>query len=99
MFIHALLRSSYGCFVNKSLGVAKRMSTSSASMEDIEIGLKEVKEKILKAQEKSKTKHDVKLVAVSKTKPIEMIQKCISLGHTAFGENYVNTTHVCIHMH
>ncbi len=32
---------------------------------------------------------DVTLVAVSKTKPLEMVEACVQAGHQVFGENYI----------
>lgn len=59
--------------------------------------LKSVYEKVntakLRAQENSTTgnkEKNVTLVAVSKTKPVSMLQECYDAGHRVFGENYVN---------
>jgi len=50
----------------------------------------EVQEAIdLAAAEVNRNTRDISLVAVSKTQPIEKIEKLISLGHRIFGENRV----------
>ena len=52
--------------------------------------LKEVEEKIKKACERSgRSRDEVTLIAVSKTKPIEMMQEAMQAGTTVFGENKV----------
>lgn len=48
----------------------------------------EIKKKIARAAEKSgRTADDVKLVAVSKTQPVEVIRAAVDSGITVFGEN------------
>ena len=52
--------------------------------------LKEVQENILKACEKSgRNPEDVTLIAVSKTKPVEMLEEAYAYGCRYFGENKV----------
>lgn len=52
--------------------------------------LKEVQSRIARACEKSgRNPEEVTLIAVSKTKPISMIQEAIEAGQTVFGENKV----------
>lgn len=52
--------------------------------------LKKVEEKIEKACERSgRSRSDVTLIAVSKTKPIEMMQEAMQAGVSNFGENKV----------
>lgn len=52
--------------------------------------LKEVEERIQKACERAKRERDeVTLIAVSKTKPVEMIEKAAEYGIVDFGENKV----------
>ena len=52
--------------------------------------LKEVDELIRISAEKSgRTRDDIKLVAVSKTVPVERIQEAVDAGQTVFGENRV----------
>ena len=41
------------------------------------------------ATESSRSPEDIKLIAVSKTKPAEMINEAVLANHTAFGENMV----------
>jgi PLP dependent protein len=56
----------------------------------IEANLNDVRERIARACEKSgRAISDVTLVAVSKTKPLEMILAASAAGQKVFGENYV----------
>lgn len=56
----------------------------------IKENLIKVKEKINAACKRSqRNPEDVTLIAVSKTKPNEMIEEAIASGQTVFGENYV----------
>lgn len=41
------------------------------------------------SQQANRPQNAVKLLAVSKTKPVEMVQQAIDAGQRAFGENYV----------
>lgn len=57
---------------------------------DIVLNLKDVNTRIKNQMIKSKhDEDDVRLVAVSKTKPIEMVQVAYEAGQRHFGENYV----------
>lgn len=59
-------------------------------MEFIKNNLKQVEENIVAACERSgRKREDVTLIAVSKTKPIEMIEACMENGIQVFGENKV----------
>jgi len=59
-------------------------------MLDIEHNLKTVRERINMAESKyHRPPNSVKLIAVSKTKPVEAVLSAIELGQTVFGENYV----------
>lgn len=59
-------------------------------MEFIKENLQEVEKKILAACERSgRNRDEVTLIAVSKTKPVEMIEACIEEGIRVFGENKV----------
>lgn len=59
-------------------------------MEFIKENLQEVENKILAACERSgRNRDEVTLIAVSKTKPVEMIESCIEEGIRVFGENKV----------
>lgn len=59
-------------------------------MEFIKKNLQEVEKKILAACERSgRNRDEVTLIAVSKTKPVEMIEACIDEGIHVFGENKV----------
>lgn len=52
--------------------------------------LRSVMLRVQQAAERSGTKPDrVRVVAVSKTKPISMIRQLYDAGHRCFGENYV----------
>jgi PLP dependent protein len=56
---------------------------------DVAAGLSRVRERIAAAC--SRARRDpasVRLIAVSKTKPIEMLRQAMAAGQTAFGENY-----------
>ncbi|PJE79143.1 hypothetical protein CI610_01892 [invertebrate metagenome] len=59
------------------------------STNDIEAHFASVKSAIQQAEATCHREEQVKLMAVSKTKPIEMIQKAYALGQRDFGENYV----------
>lgn len=56
----------------------------------IKENLQQVHERIAAACGRSgRSPKEVKLIAVSKTKPLAMIDECIAAGEHAFGENYV----------
>lgn len=56
----------------------------------IEQNLEQIRERIVKAAQKVKRDpKSIKLVAVSKKKPVKMIENAIKAGQTIFGENYV----------
>lgn len=57
--------------------------------EELKKNLEQVNLRIQQAVERAGRKpEEVKLVAVSKTKPVEMIRACLELGQYDFGENY-----------
>ena len=59
-------------------------------MEFIKHNLEEVEEKICNACKRAgRDRSEVTLIAVSKTKPVEMLEACIENGITVFGENKV----------
>ena len=59
-------------------------------MEFIKNNLKEVEEKICNACKRAgRDRSEVTLIAVSKTKPVEMLEACIENGINVFGENKV----------
>lgn len=59
-------------------------------MTDLQHNLNLVKQRIANAEQHyGRTPGSVKLLAVSKTKPIEAIQQLAALGQQAFGENYL----------
>lgn len=59
-------------------------------MENVAENLKEVEKRIAAACERSgRKREDVTLIAVSKTKPVEMIREAMGEGITVFGENKV----------
>ena len=59
-------------------------------MEFIKNNLIEVEEKICNACKRAgRDRSEVTLIAVSKTKPVEMLEACIENGITVFGENKV----------
>ncbi|PRP76456.1 hypothetical protein PROFUN_15189 [Planoprotostelium fungivorum] len=51
--------------------------------------LKGVQQRISQIQQKTGSTRPINLVAVSKTKPAEIIKACYDAGHRHFGENYV----------
>lgn len=60
----------------------------------IEAGLLSVRERISQAASRAcRAVDSITLVAVSKTHPKEVIEVAYSLGHRAFGENYVQELH------
>lgn len=52
--------------------------------------LQKIKNTIIDIKQKNNINTDICLVAVSKTKPVELIKKAIEAGHLHFGENRVN---------
>jgi pyridoxal phosphate enzyme (YggS family) len=59
-------------------------------MQDIEQNLKRVREEIERALEKTgRQTHDLTLIAVSKTHPVEAVREVIQTGHLIFGESRV----------
>ena len=59
-------------------------------MDFIKYNLSEVEEKICAACKRAgRDRSEVTLIAVSKTKPVEMLEACMENGVTAFGENKV----------
>ena len=59
-------------------------------MEFIKQNLAEVEEKICAACKRAgRDRSEVTLIAVSKTKPVEMLEACMEQGSTVFGENKV----------
>lgn len=55
---------------------------------NIKENLEVVEKKIMEACKRSgRNREDVTLIAVSKTKPVEMIRECMDAGITVFGEN------------
>ena len=59
-------------------------------MEFIKQNLTEVEEKICAACKRAgRDRSEVTLIAVSKTKPVEMLEACMENGITIFGENKV----------
>ena len=59
-------------------------------MEFIKNNLAEVEDKICKACKRAgRDRSEVTLIAVSKTKPVEMLEACMENGITVFGENKV----------
>lgn len=68
-----------------------RMSSGSSSDIRVDVGanLQEVQDSIAKAcQDAGREAQDVRLVAVSKTKPLELVEAAYEAGQRFFGENY-----------
>ncbi|KAG2447040.1 hypothetical protein HYH02_007791 [Chlamydomonas schloesseri] len=55
----------------------------------IATALQDVLSRMKQAAEKANRTHPVRLVAVSKTKPVEALQEAYEAGQRVFGENYV----------
>lgn len=51
--------------------------------------LKDVVRRVESAVQRSSSKKPARLVAVGKTKPVELVQEAYEAGHRDFGENYV----------
>ena len=56
---------------------------------DVAANLKEVEKRITSASQKTGNNQNVRLVAVSKTKPMELLEAAYDAGCRCFGENYV----------
>uniref|UniRef100_A0A2N9H8P8 Pyridoxal phosphate homeostasis protein n=1 Tax=Fagus sylvatica TaxID=28930 RepID=A0A2N9H8P8_FAGSY len=69
------------------------MATSSAAMEGVgaaAVAFRSVIQRVQQAAERSSRGPDqVRVVAVSKTKPVSLIRQVYDVGHRCFGENYV----------
>jgi len=76
-----------------ALNPVRRMAAASSDLavteSDVVANLAHVKEIISRSLSQLGKKQDVRLVAVSKTKPSSLIQACYNTGHRDFGENYV----------
>ena len=66
--------------------------SNSDGISSIDIGqnIEDVRHRIVVAKESSPFNQPVRLVAVSKTKPIELLQSAYASGQRVFGENYVH---------
>ncbi len=67
----------------------RKLHMESERRQELQTAFEEVKSRVESAREKTNTKKEVKIVAVSKTKHASSILLCHSLGHRIFGENYV----------
>ena len=66
-----------------------KMSSSSTSDTSIADALEQVRARVKDASlSVGKGENDVRLVAVSKTKPVELLMECYKSGQRRFGENY-----------
>ncbi|KAK9151634.1 hypothetical protein Syun_009943 [Stephania yunnanensis] len=66
------------------------MATSAAMEASVVTSLRTVLQRVQQAAEKSGRRSDqVRVVAVSKTKPVSLIRRVYDDGHRCFGENYV----------
>ena len=64
--------------------------SSSDSPTSLVDNLRSVQQRIHEASSRcNRSPADIRLVAVSKTKPVEAIMELYSIGHRHFGENYV----------
>ncbi|KAK9902621.1 hypothetical protein WJX75_000378 [Coccomyxa subellipsoidea] len=62
---------------------------SAGNSGQVATALKSVLEKIAAAAQRSGRNTQPRLVAISKTKPVEAVQEAYDTGHRIFGENYV----------
>lgn len=66
------------------------MAATSAMETVPAVALRSVLQRVSQAAERSGRRPDhVKLVAVSKTKPVSVLREVYDAGHRCFGENYV----------
>jgi pyridoxal phosphate enzyme (YggS family) len=68
-----------------------RLAMSSNETTEVRVGanLEEVRQKIVQAcEDAGRDPNDVRLVAVSKTKPLELLKEAYKSGQRIFGENY-----------
>jgi PLP dependent protein len=68
--------------------VRELSAMSEATTVDISLNLQDVRNRIQAAMEKSTNDNAVQLVAVSKTKPVELLMAAYDQGQRVFGENY-----------
>lgn len=93
-FAAAAAGSSYSV-VGRSASVGVRMMSSSQAQEAVQStnvtkGLADVKKRVEEATKRSgREANPPRLVAVGKTKPLDMILEAYGTGHRYFGENYV----------
>ena len=57
--------------------------------------LADVVTRVAAASQKASRAATPRLVAVSKTKPVEQLKECYDAGHRYFGENYVQAGMCC----
>lgn len=93
-FFGSAFPRSYSPTPSVPLSIVLRMSsgdstTTSTNTIDVGAHLDEVNQAIAKACiDAGRDRNDVRLVAVSKTKPLELIQTAYDCGQRVFGENY-----------
>lgn len=70
---------------------AGRSSMAASAMEGVAAAaLRSVLHRVQQASERSgRGPHQIRVVAVSKTKPVSLIREVYDAGHRCFGENYV----------
>lgn len=81
--------SSYFPTRQGQVGPRHSLSTDAASDFTVAKSLQDVRVRIEAACSKAQAKHDVRLVAVSKTKPVDLLMDAYQEGQRYFGENYV----------
>jgi len=64
-----------------------------ASSSGVAQALTQVLQRVSAASARAGTGAPVRLVAVSKTKPVELLREAYDAGQRDFGENYVQVTH------
>eukprot|EP00878_Enallax_costatus_P032182 GHUV01035295.1.p1 GENE.GHUV01035295.1~~GHUV01035295.1.p1 ORF type:complete len:107 (+),score=4.61 GHUV01035295.1:213-533(+) len=74
---------------------AMSVQQTSATEHGVARALKDVISRIDGAVQRSGRSQPPRLVAVSKTKPVEAVQEAYDAGHRVFGENYVQVCLLC----
>lgn len=79
------------CKANQHQEEEQEMAASSAAMDGVAAAaLRSVLQRVQQAAERSgRESQRIRLVAVSKTKPVSVIRQVYDAGHRSFGENYV----------
>lgn len=65
------------------------MASNNTAAQGVGAAIKDVQQRITAAKDRAGSSKQPTLVAISKTKPSEMLQEAYDLGHRVFGENYL----------